>query len=132
MRFRMFVLAAALAVLGLGLVAAAPSTASAQSALTARSAMTAHTWESCTGNVCLTVDNSYQGSNFVYDFRVWVAPAWGVHTYRILWNGNEWLRIPYGEGEETFSGPWTIPANTCIQGGVMGVPNARSGCWIAP
>lgn len=126
MRSRVLVLAAALVVVGLGLVAVAPSTVSA------RSAMTLHSDEICTGNVCLTVDNSYQGSNFVYDIRVWVAPAWGVHTYRVLWNTTQWLRRPYGEGEETFSGPWTIPAHTCIQGGVMGVPDARSSCWYAP
>lgn len=132
MRSRVFVLAAVLAIVGLGLIAGSPSTVRAQSAMTAQNAITAHTYYRCTGNVCLTVDNSYQGSNFVYDIRVWVACSWGVHTYRVLWNGVQWLRLGYGQCQETFSGPWTIPANTCIQGGVMGVPNARSDCWNAP
>ncbi len=48
MRFRVFVVAAALAVAALGLVAVAPKTASAASEAPAHSAISAHSDEICT------------------------------------------------------------------------------------
>ncbi|MFZ0214568.1 MAG: hypothetical protein WAM30_01360 [Candidatus Dormiibacterota bacterium] len=122
MRIRVLVVAAAVAILALGLFGVVPKSVSAQ---------TGNSDEKCSQNACETVYTAARGSDFVYVVKVWAAPAWGVHTYRVLFDGYP-RYSQQGDGLTTFQIHYTVDRGMCIQGGVEGVPLARTPCWNAP
>lgn len=87
----------------------------------------------CSQNACEYVYNGYDGSAYIYYVDVWDPNSSATHTLRLLYNGiayYAWTGPAYPGVR--FEVNAYLPAGTCIQGGVVGVTNARTPCWYVP
>ena len=84
------------------------------------------------GNACEYVDNGTAGNPFIYSVKVWNPWDLGVNeTYRLLINGNVYATAS-GTNGHTFTVNQFLNPGTCIQGGVLNVPDGRTPCWVVP
>jgi hypothetical protein len=129
MRSRLFVIALAMVAFG---VSAAPTAMSAQPLHAVRAHENETKKCSASNNACMLVFNAYPGSDYVT--RIYVFdPNDGTHphTYRVLFDGvprYQW----YGDGGTQWTLNYYVNSGRCIRGGVEGVPDARTPCWVAP
>ncbi len=87
---------------------------------------------SASDNACEYVDNGTTGNPFIYSVRVWNPANAGTNeTYRLLINGNVYAAAS-GTNGHTFSVNQFFNPGTCIQGGVLNLPDARTPCWYVP
>jgi hypothetical protein len=87
---------------------------------------------SASGNACEEVDNAYQGSDYVYWVYVWDGNSPNlIATYRLLFDGYpRYSKLSLGG--PVFQLNYYVNSGRCIQGGVEGLPDARTPCWVAP
>lgn len=87
----------------------------------------------CSQNACEYVDNGTAGSDYIYYVQVWDPNSSATHTLRLLFNGTV---VASWTGSSNPGVVFNIDAymtpGTCIQGGVVGVTNARTPCWYVP
>lgn len=127
---RLRVLTVALTIAALTLLSVAPETVSAQS-----SSRLAHYWSTCTAsnNACMVVENSFQGSDYVIAISVWTNnTSQQCYTFRVLFDGSPRYSNYNCNLSRYFSIGYSVNPGRCVQGGVEGLPDARTGCWIAP
>jgi hypothetical protein len=87
---------------------------------------------SSSGNACEYVNNGTAGNPFITSVRVWNPADLGVNeTYRLLINGNVYGAAS-GTNGHTFAVNQFFNPGTCIQGGVLNLPDARTPCWYVP
>lgn len=87
----------------------------------------------CSQNACEWVQNAYTGSDFIYYVDVYDPNSNATHTLRLLFNGSviqSWTGASYPGIE--FVVNMQLEPGTCIQGGIVGLDNARTPCWYAP
>jgi hypothetical protein len=83
-------------------------------------------------NGCEEVYNSAQGSDYIDYVIVYDANDQGYYgTYRLLFNGSVRYSVT-GYGPVEFILDYTTASGNCIQGGIVGLSDARSPCWYAP
>lgn len=117
MKSRLMTIAAAIT--ALGLATAAPGAA--------------HSSTKCSLYACEEVVNAYAGSNYVYTVSVWAPTQLSQLFYhRLLFNGYQRGASVYRSGVVTWGLDYYVNPGTCIQGGIVGLPNARTPCWYAP
>lgn len=86
----------------------------------------------CNINACEEVFNSAQGSDFIDDVIVYDPNDQSFSgTYRLLFNGTV-VGTATGTGPVQFNVGGSVGSGTCIQGGIIGLTDARSPCWNAP
>ena len=120
MRARRIKAIAAAGLLVVGLMALPTTSASASSG-------------KCSLNACEWVQNAYAGSDVIYYVNVYSPNSNASHTIRLLFNGSV-IRSWYGPtypGIQFVVNQELVPG-TCIQGGIVGVDDARTPCWYAP
>jgi hypothetical protein len=84
------------------------------------------------GNACEYVYNGSAGNPFIYWVKVWNPWNLGTdETYRLLINGTV-IRTASGTAGYTFQLNEFFNPGTCIQGGVLNVPDGRTPCWYVP
>jgi len=84
------------------------------------------------GNACEYVYNGTAGNPFIYYVTVWNPWNAGTNeTYRLLINGTV-VAAASGANGYTFQLNRFFNPGTCIQGGVLGVPDGRTPCWNVP
>lgn len=87
---------------------------------------------SASGNACEYVYNGTAGNPFIYWVKVWNPANLGTNeTYRLLINGTV-VAAASGPSGYTFQLNEFFNPGTCIQGGVLGLPDARTPCWYVP
>jgi hypothetical protein len=87
---------------------------------------------SSSGNACEYVYNGSAGNPFIYWVKVWNPANAGTNeTYRLLINGTV-IATASGASGYTFQLNRFFNPGTCIQGGVLGLPDARTPCWTVP
>src|SRR3984957_21076998 len=92
-----------------------------------------HAYVECnpSGNACEEVYNYDQGSDYVYYVEVWDNNPSFYGTYRLLVNGS--IRyIETANGGILFNLGYFVNSGNCIQGGIVGLSDARTPCWNAP
>lgn len=83
-------------------------------------------------NACEEVFNSAQGSDFVDYVIVYDGNNQGLNaTYRLLFGGSVRYAVT-GPGPVEFVLDYNVNSGTCIQGGIVGLSDARTPCWNAP
>ncbi|MBO0708486.1 MAG: hypothetical protein J2P43_10355 [Candidatus Dormibacteraeota bacterium] len=127
---RLRVLAVAVALTAFVFLSVAPETASAQT-------VTRHAnyWSTCTAsrNACMVVENSYRGSDHVIAVSVWtVNTSRQCYTFRVLFDGYARYANYNCNLSAYFPIGYNVNPGRCIQGGVEGLTDARTGCWWAP
>lgn len=87
---------------------------------------------STSGNACEEVENYQQGSDYVYWVEVWDNNDPNFNgTYRLLVNGG--VRYTQNDnGAALFNLDYYVNSGYCIQGGILGLSDARTPCWYAP
>jgi hypothetical protein len=87
---------------------------------------------SSSGNACEEVVNYAQGSDYVYYVEVWDNNDTQFNgTYRLLFDGS--VRYSTGSnGPAVFNLDYYVNSGKCIQGGIVGLSDARTPCWNAP
>jgi hypothetical protein len=87
---------------------------------------------SASQNACEEVVNVQMGSDYVYFVEVWDNNDTSFNgTYRLLFNGS----VRYtgtGTGPVVFNLDYNVNSGVCIQGGIIGISDARTPCWNAP
>lgn len=88
---------------------------------------------SASQNACEWVENSSIDRRYIRYVDVYDPHTSAVHTLRLLENGY----VIY-----TYTGPAypgvefplneSLPSGTCLQGGVVGLDDARTPCWYVP
>jgi hypothetical protein len=123
--------AAALSLAAIGLAIGLPAV-QAQAAVPASPAIHTDILCSSSGNACEEVTNFAQGSDYVYFVEVWDNNDSNFSgTYRLLVNGG----VRYtanSNGPAVFNLDYNVNAGDCIQGGILGLSDARTPCWNAP
>jgi len=87
----------------------------------------------CSQNACEWVENAGTGSNYIYYVDVYDPNSSATHTLRLLFNQTvvaAWTGPSYPGVRFTVNA--YLASGTCIQGGVVGVDNARTPCWYVP
>jgi hypothetical protein len=83
-------------------------------------------------NACEYVYNGTAGNPFIYYVKIWNPWNLGTNeTYRLLINGTV-VAAASGTNGYTFQLNRFFNDGTCIQGGVLGVPDRRTPCWNVP
>ncbi len=86
----------------------------------------------CNVNACEEVFNSAQGSDFIDYVLLYDPNDHGFSgTDRVLLNGTV-VGAATGPGPVQFNFNASVVSGTCIQGGILGLTDARSPCWNAP
>jgi hypothetical protein len=112
---------------------AAPKTATAPGGAAVPQAHTSGPVCSASLNACEEVFNTAQGSDTIDYVIVYDGNNQGIYaTYRLLFGGSVGYAVT-GNGPAQF-GPTIggVRHGTCIQGGIVGLPDARTPCWYAP
>lgn len=88
---------------------------------------------SASQNACEWVENAYTGSDFVYYVIVYDPKSSATHTLRLLFNGSvvDSYTAPANPGVK-FQVNLQLEPGTCVQGGIVGLDDARTPCWYAP
>jgi hypothetical protein len=110
--------AASLLAVGLASVPAAPASASSGT---------------CSANACEWVQNNGTGTSYIHYVNVYNPNSGATRTIRLLYNGSvvaTWTGPTYPGVQFTIEA--TLRSGTCIQGGIVDVPDARTPCWYVP
>lgn len=88
----------------------------------------------CGPDVCVFVNNGIKGSRFVYFVEVLYANGTvsnaTTRTFRYFFNGVLQQGQTHNANQVVFNVDRTLPAKTCIQGGIIGL--TRSPCAYVP
>ena len=88
---------------------------------------------SASQNACEWVQNSSYDRRYILYVDVYDPHTSDVHTLRLLENGYvifSWTGPAYPGVE--FQLDEDLPTGTCLQGGVVGLDDARTPCWYVP
>lgn len=97
-------------------------------------ASTIHSLTKCTNsqNACETIVNGLKGSDYVYYVEVWDNNNKDANrTYRLLFDQT----VRYARTANhpvVFNLDDDVNSGECIQGGIVGLADARTPCWRAP